>query len=104
MAGNHNYIRVIDAKRELIALPADLDAETVQRCIEAMNRVPAADVALVYHGWWILDEGPDNQNRVNGDRLFRCSICGYADEHNLSVEVPYCWHCGARMRMRGGTE
>ena len=49
MAGNHNYIRVIDAKRELIALPADLDAETVQRCIEAMNRVPAAVYTGMIH-------------------------------------------------------
>lgn len=41
---NGEYIKRIDAKRALTALPADLDAETVQRCIEAMNNPKAADV------------------------------------------------------------
>ena len=41
---NSEYIMRIDAKKALTALPADLDAETVQRCIEAMNNPKAADV------------------------------------------------------------
>lgn len=41
---NGEYIKRIDAKRALTALSADLDAETVQRCIEAMNNPKAADV------------------------------------------------------------
>jgi len=41
---NSEYIKRIDAKRALMALPADLDAETVQRCVEAMNNPKAADV------------------------------------------------------------
>ena len=41
---NSEYIKRGDAKRALSALPADLDAETVQRCIEAINNPKAADV------------------------------------------------------------
>ena len=44
---NGEYIKRIDAKRALTALPPDLDAETVQRCIEAMNSPKAADVEPV---------------------------------------------------------
>lgn len=39
-----NYIKQSDAKKILSLLPTDLDAETVQRCIEAIGRIPAADV------------------------------------------------------------
>lgn len=44
---NNDYILRSDAKKALTALPADLDAETVQRCIEAMNNPKAADVEPV---------------------------------------------------------
>ncbi|MDD5022012.1 MAG: hypothetical protein PHR82_07820 [Endomicrobiaceae bacterium] len=54
---------------------------------------PAVDAAPVRHGEWI-DTGEDDGN---GNYLFHCSSCGYSDAHSKSVEVPYCWHCGARM-------
>jgi len=41
---NNDYILRSDAKKALTSLPADLDAETVQRCIEAMNNPKAVDV------------------------------------------------------------
>lgn len=52
---------------------------------DAIDDVPAADVAPVRHGEWV--------EQPNGD--YTCSKCGRvcADDH---VECPYC-HCGARM-------
>ena len=34
----------------------------------------------------------------NGNAHYECSNCHYGDEHAESQEVPYCWHCGAKMR------
>lgn len=33
----------------------------------------------------------------NGNAQYECSNCHYGDEHAESQEVPYCWHCGAKM-------
>lgn len=58
--------------------------------------IPAADVEPRREsGMWIVQ--PDRPN-VESDRMYRCSVCGYADEHSPTTEVPYCWHCGSRMR------
>ncbi len=59
----------------------------------AIDNAPAVEAAEVRHGEWI-DTGEDDGN---GNYLFHCSSCGYSDAHSKSVEVPYCWHCGARM-------
>ncbi|MBO4229867.1 MAG: hypothetical protein J5938_05925 [Clostridia bacterium] len=55
--------------------------------------MPAADVIPLYHGCWIEQK----ETCRNGDKIYQCSVCGYADEHSPSTEVPFCWHCGARM-------
>ena len=39
----------------------------------------------------------------NGNAQYECSNCHYGDEQAESQEVPYCWHCGAKMR-KGGAE
>lgn len=39
---NQQSIRRLDAKQALLDLPAELDALTVQRCIEAIGMVPEA--------------------------------------------------------------
>lgn len=33
-----------------------------------------------------------------GNRQRRCSLCGHRDIQAKTQEVPYCWHCGAKMR------
>lgn len=45
-------------------------------------------------GKWILIR-PDEDKAGNG--LYECSECGKGDIHAPEVEVPFCWHCGARM-------
>ena len=59
------------------------------------DRIPAADVAPVVHGRWIVRfGGPYNRRRCY------CSHCG---KHNGVVgiaknqEKPYCPNCGAKM-------
>lgn len=85
---NNDYIKRITAKQTLVELSAELDAETVQRCIEALNKViPAdvADVAKVRHGEWIT--------RSWGNK---CSICG-AGVMGIAEGYNYCPNCGAKM-------
>ena len=91
---NDDYIKRIDAKKILSLLPFDLDAETVQRCIEAMSRVPAADVEPVIHGKWITLHGrgrSDNQCYV--PKYFWCDQCKFTSESRRK----YCPNCGAKM-------
>lgn len=65
----------------------------------AMKRMvsdaPAADVAAVVHGHWILDSSDEYANH------YSCSRCG--GEIDLCNEIyseptpEYCQHCGAKM-------
>lgn len=31
------------------------------------------------------------------NHLYECTVCRSTDRHNINVDVPYCWHCGAKM-------
>lgn len=31
------------------------------------------------------------------NHLYECTLCRATDRHNINVNVPYCWHCGAKM-------
>ena len=62
---------------------------------ELINAIPAADVAPVVHGKWIVRfDGPYKRRRCY------CSHCG---KHNgvggiaKNQEKPYCPNCGAKM-------
>ena len=46
-------------------------------------------------GEWILKEEDCDDG---GNNRYECSKCHYADVHSDSVEVPFCWHCGSRMK------
>ena len=47
-------------------------------------------------GHWIMLHKTHNVDEDN-DYDWRCSECNHVDCHNINVEVPYCWHCGALM-------
>lgn len=34
----------------------------------------------------------------SGNNFYECSNCHHTDVHADSVEVSYCWHCGAEMK------
>ena len=53
-------------------------------------------------GRWILAGEQWQEDADNGNYCFICSECGKTDVHSKAVNVPYCWHCGARMK--GGKE
>ena len=64
--------------------------------IEIMAEVhymPAADVAEVKHGRWILEREPDGT-----PYCFHCSVCDN-DFHHIGImtAIDYCPNCGARM-------
>ena len=55
------------------------------------------ELVPVRHGHWIerskvYPDFPDDSTYN-----YECSHCGYMDTHGADVEVPYCWHCGAKM-------
>ena len=59
--------------------------------------MPTMEAEPIRHGHWI------ERTKVHPDLLnestyhYECSNCGYWDTHGADVEVPYCWHCGAKM-------
>ena len=59
---------------------------------DRIDDLPVADVRPVEHGEWILRE-----EVTCGNYLYECSKCGHKDIQAKSVEVPYCWFCGAMM-------
>ena len=75
----------------------DGDAETVQRCIEAMNNPKAADVELKRYAEWISPDG-----------ISVCSKCGKAAPYDVEGDVimywpnlNFCPNCGCRMNVEG---
>ena len=79
---------------------------TTERQLLAIRELPAADVAEVVHGQWLLDSRwPSWQHR-------ECSLCKITFKRTTEVEDQYwqyCPNCGARMdggngECRGVTE
>ena len=60
---------------------------------EQVDSLPAADVAEVRHGRWILEREPDGT-----PYCFHCSVCDN-DFHHIGImtATDYCPNCGARM-------
>lgn len=91
------YIVMRDAEQEGVARLRELaEADKGGRLVAMFaDRIPAADVAPVVHGRWIVRfGGPYNRRRCY------CSHCG---KHNgvggiaKNQEKPYCPNCGAKM-------
>ena len=88
---NADYIRRIDAKATLSALPLTLDSVTVQRCIEALNYTKAADVVP---GKWIpvTERLPDKKRNhylcyMDDDSI---AVCYWS---NVSISgIKWEWH------------
>ena len=87
-----DYISKKGIQKDLIGLPADLDAKTVQRCIEAVHNFPAADVRENVHAHWV--------HWKNWGNRFVCSNC--SKEMTASQIGLFCKECGAIMD--GGKE
>lgn len=61
--------------------------------VRRLLSIPAADVAPVRHGRWILEREPDGK-----PYCFHCSVCD-DDFHYIGITVAYdyCPNCGAKM-------
>lgn len=82
------YISRETALKDFESCNAENPNWTPQRVKTLLLRQPAADVAEVVHGRWILHD----------DGVFTCSECGNAE----SNDSYYCRLCGAKMD--GGCE
>lgn len=70
--------------------------ECLRDCKEAIDSIPAADVAPVRHAEWVVCGDGDNVP-------WMCSHCGKTTAHKYKVIYgKYCPHCGAIMD--GGAE
>ena len=82
------YVSREAALKDFESCNAENPRWTPQRVKTLLLRQPAADVAEVVHGRWILHD----------DGVFTCSECGNAE----SNDSYYCRLCGAKMD--GGCE
>nr|DAI23080.1 MAG TPA: zinc-ribbon containing domain protein [Caudoviricetes sp.] len=63
--------------------------------LDAIDRIPAADVVPVVHGRWIAD----------GDGYhwtYNCSICAWKDGYPFNERHNFCPNCGAKMDLEEG--
>ena len=66
--------------------------------IDELMEVPAADVAPVVHGRWILGEVEPGYLTPGGNRPWICSECGQVVSWMLGrPQENYCKNCGAKM-------
>ena len=66
---------------------------SVSEEVKAINALPSAEKT----GKWILAKNQSKEDTENGNYRYVCSECDYSDIHAKTQEVPYCWHCGAKM-------
>ena len=90
-----NYINVDDALAQADFVHGRWDDTYVSS--EKLMAIPAADVAPVVHGHWL--------HLKNGE--VRCSVCNAltcvgSDLSEMTKDIFYCYHCGAKMD--GGEE
>lgn len=72
-----------------------LNSEGITKNMRAHRKVlaiPAADVAEVRHGEWILTKTEIGWNCKEYPTEYTCSLCGRTEKR----KEPYC-HCGAKM-------
>ena len=71
----------------------DLRKPGLTQALQMFNEIPAADVAPVVHGRWILEREPNGK-----PYCFHCSVCD-SDYHCIGIVVAsdYCPKCGAKM-------
>ena len=67
--------------------------EAINAAYEAIQSEPAADVAPVVHGRWILERDPAGK-----PVCYHCSACDSDGSHtSIRIAYKYCPNCGAKM-------
>nr|WP_277098314.1 hypothetical protein [Dialister invisus] len=87
--------KYIDADALKECLKSTWDYDDAERIVteSEIDNLPAADVAEVVHGQWILEREPDGK-----PYCFHCSVCDN-DFHYIGIftAYDYCPNCGAKM-------
>ena len=84
-----DYIAREEAKTAL-NIEAEISTAAQKALEDAIDGIPAADVAPVVHGRWISD----------GDGYhwtYNCSICAWKDGYTVNERHNFCPNRGARM-------
>ena len=91
--------RLIDANEILQSEHQHYDymADEYYVLVRDIENAPTVDAEPVRHGHWIERTKVYPALFTDSTYIYECSNCGYMDTHGANVEVPYCWHCGARM-------
>ena len=88
----------VNALTSIAVQVSDSKVRTVAKCINAVELLPAADVAPVRHGEWILGHVEPGYFTPGGNRPWICSKCGQVVSWSLArPEYNYCPNCGAKM-------
>ena len=72
-----------------------------ERIENRINKLPSAEPERKT-GKWILVDDQDPEDTRNGNYRFICSNCLHSDIHVKTIEVPFCWNCGADMMEETG--
>ena len=89
-------MKLIDNAPTVIACSPD----EVKAIVESMvNLATKNALENRSNGEWILKETDCDDG---GNNRYECNNCHYTDIHSSSADVPFCWHCGAKMK--GGAE
>lgn len=91
------YIKREAAVKSVLRMRKPENSVAQNRMLSIIQRdvlkLPAADVAPVVHGRWILEREPNGK-----PYCFHCSVCD-SDYHCIGIVVAsdYCPNCGAKM-------
>lgn len=77
------------------AIATSTEPFTAELVFRTINNQPAADVAPVRRGFWIIS-GVNPANNVIGN--FKCSLCARTSPDDSD----YCPNCGAKMEVQNG--
>ena len=80
------YVKAADCKKYFYE---HLDDVHIAGAMNAIDEMPAADVAPVRHGYWVKE----NRDVLIHWRCSSCKECYFLEEPNAE----YCPHCGAKM-------
>lgn len=80
---------------ESILSAIDLTGEQWAQVWNKIKQTPPADVAPVVYAEWVGISEPDENDEV----MATCSNCGSEERFWKVIKVPFCWHCGAKMKI-----
>ena len=86
------YIKAVDAADKF----SEISGTPLCELVDIMCAIPAADVAQVVHGRWILLGKNEHDYETSVEE--KCSLCGrYVYRYDTELQDNYCPNCGAKM-------